>query len=125
MALALWQGGFYERLVSLVKQGLRKGMGCRLLYWDKLLIMLAEVEAMINTRPLTNVYSDFLSGFTLTPAHFLTGNLETVIPICSYDVDDPVYQPQRDAADLLTEEEPEAIGPVLADMGTRLFIDTL
>ena len=35
-ALTPWQGGFYERLVSLAKQGLRKGMGRRLLYWDKL-----------------------------------------------------------------------------------------
>ena len=59
-ALAPWQGGFYERLVSLVKQGLRKGIGRRLLYWDKLLTMLAEVEAIINTRPLTYVYGDFL-----------------------------------------------------------------
>ena len=79
--LALWQGGFYERLVSLVKQGLRKGVGHRLLYRDKLSTMLAEVEAIINTRPLTYVYGDFLSGFTLTPADFLTGNLDTVILI--------------------------------------------
>ena len=102
-ALAPWQGGFYERLVSLVKQGLRKGMGRRLLYWDKLLTMLTEVEAMINTRPLTYVYGDFLSGFTLTPAHFLTGRLETVIPVCSDDVKDPTYQPQRDSAELLID----------------------
>ena len=54
-ALAPWQGGFYERLVNLVKQGLRKGMSRRLLHWDKLLTMLAEVEAMINTSPLTYV----------------------------------------------------------------------
>jgi len=69
-ALAPWQGGFYERLVGLVKQSLRRGIGCKLLHWDKLLTMLTEVEAIINTRPLTYVYGDFLSGFTLTPAHF-------------------------------------------------------
>ena len=27
-----WQGGFYERLIGLVKQGLRKGIGHKLLY---------------------------------------------------------------------------------------------
>jgi len=59
--------------------------------------MLTEVEAMINICPLTYVYSDFLSGFTLTPAHFLTGKLETVIPACCDDVDDPIYQPHRDS----------------------------
>ena len=84
-ALAPWQGGFYERLVSLVKQGLRKGNDCKLLYWDELLTMLAEVEAFINTRPLTYVYGDFLSEFILTPAHFLTGNLDTVILFNSDD----------------------------------------
>ena len=42
--------------------------------------MMTEVEAIINTHPLTYVYGDFSSGFTLTPAHFLTGNLDTVIP---------------------------------------------
>ena len=65
--LAPCQGGFYERLVDLVNQGLRKGIGRKLLLWDKLI---TEVEAIINTHPFTYVYGDFLSGFTLTPAHF-------------------------------------------------------
>ena len=50
VALAPWQGGFYEGLVGMVK---RMGMGRRLLYWDKLITLLSEVEAIINTRPLT------------------------------------------------------------------------
>ena len=99
-ALAPWQGGFYERLVSLVKQGLRKGIGHRLSYWDKLL---AEVEAIINTHPLTYVYGDFLSGFTLTPAHFLTGNLDTVIPFNCDDHKDIEYQPKKDSAQDLAD----------------------
>ena len=36
-ALAPWQGDFYERLVDLVKQGLRKRIGRKLLLWDKLI----------------------------------------------------------------------------------------
>ena len=52
-AFTPWQGGFYEHLIGLVKQSLRKGKGRKLLYWDKLLTLLTEVEAIVNTRPLT------------------------------------------------------------------------
>ena len=58
-AMAPWRGGFYERLVGLVKQGLRKEIGHKLLSWDKLITMITEVEAVINTRPLTYMYGDF------------------------------------------------------------------
>ena len=47
-ALAPWQGSFYECLVGLVKQGLRKGICRKLLSWDKLITMITEVEAIIN-----------------------------------------------------------------------------
>ena len=63
-AMAPWRGGFYERLVGLVKQGLRKEIGRELLSWDKFITMITKVEAIINTCPLTYVYGDFLSGFT-------------------------------------------------------------
>ena len=94
---------FYERLVSLVKQGVRKGIGRKLLSWDKLLTMVTEVEAIVNTRPLTYVYGDFLSGFTLTPVHFLTGNLDTVIPFNLDDCEDVEFQQRKDSAQDLTE----------------------
>ena len=90
--MAPWRGGFYEHLVGLVKQGLRKGIGRKLLSWDKLITMITEVEAIINTCPLTYVYGHFLSGFTLTPAHFLTANLDTVIPFNIDDCEDVDYQ---------------------------------
>ena len=102
-ALAPWQGGFYECLVGLVNQGLREGIGRKLLSWDKLVTMITEVEAIINTRPLTYVYGDILSGFTLTPAHFLTANLDTVIPFNIDDYEDVDFQQKRDSAQELTE----------------------
>ena len=91
-AMAYWRGGFYKRLVGLVKQGLKKEIGRKLLSWDKLITMITEVEAIINTRPLTYVHGDFLSGFTLTPAHFLTANLDNVIPFNIDDCEDVDYQ---------------------------------
>ena len=85
-ALAPWQGGFYERLIGMVKQSLRRGMGRKVLYWDKLTTLLVEVEAIINSRPLTYVGEDFKSGFVLTPTHFLTGNRDVILSCLDYTV---------------------------------------
>ena len=98
-------GGFYERLIGMVKQSLRKGIGSKLLYWDKLLTLLAEVEAIINTRPLTFVCDDFELGFVLTPTHFLTANRD-VIPFYAdefMDGENRDYYPRMDSAKELSE----------------------
>ena len=92
-ALAPWQGGFYERLVGLVKRCLRKGIGLKRLTLDQFVVMLAEVEAVINTRPLTYVYEEIESGFSLTPAHFLNANLRC-FPLMDTEVD---YSPTEDS----------------------------
>ena len=63
-------------------------MGRKLLYWDKLTTLLAEVEAILNTRPLTYVYEEFSSGFVLTPANFLIGDCNNIIPFSSDDIED-------------------------------------
>ena len=97
--IAPWQGGFYERLIGMVKQSLRKGMGRKVLYWDKLTTLLVEVEA---SHPLTYVGEDFESGFVLTPTHFLTGNRD-VIP-CYIDYSSDVdYFPKMDSVKELSE----------------------
>ena len=50
-ALSPWKGGFYERLVGLVKRSLIKGFGLKMLTLDQFEVILAEIEAVINTRP--------------------------------------------------------------------------
>jgi len=77
----IWQGGFYEHLIGMVKQSLGKGMERKVLHWDKLTTLLVEVEVIINSCPLSYVGEDFESGFVLTPTHFLTSNRD-VIPCC-------------------------------------------
>ena len=59
-------GGFYERLVGTVNGALKKSIGKICLTEKKLETFLAEVEAVIYSRPL--VSEDFGSGFSLTPA---------------------------------------------------------
>ena len=92
-ALSPWKGGFYERLVGLVKRSLRKGFGLKKLTLDQFEVILAEIEAVINTRPLTYIYEEFQSGFSLTPAHFLNANLRS-FPLMDTEVD---YSPSEDS----------------------------
>ncbi|XP_065891658.1 uncharacterized protein [Dysidea avara] len=86
-ALAPWQGGFYERLVGLVKRSLRKAMGQRRFTIDQLITILTEVEAIVNMRPLTYVYDEIYSDFTLTPAHFLMSRFQPLL-LSTADSDD-------------------------------------
>ena len=67
-------GGFYKRLIGLVKRSLRKAIGKLCLTNDQLLTVLKEAEAIINSRPLVYMGDDINSGITLTPAHSLSLN---------------------------------------------------
>ena len=79
------------------QESLKKGNGPEsILYWDKLITLLTEVEAIINTRPLTYVHEDFQSSFVLTPSHFLTGSYNNAIPFDTDDSDE--YIPKLDSA---------------------------
>ena len=70
---APWWGGWWERLVGSVKTALRRSIGKQSLSRTELETALHEVEACINSRPLTFVGDDLDSGRPLTPSHFLLG----------------------------------------------------
>lgn len=50
---AAWWGGFWERLIRTVKTSLRKILGKAKLTPEELTTVLYEVEAVVNSRPLT------------------------------------------------------------------------
>ena len=69
---APWWGGFYERLVQLVKRCLRKILLKARVTLDELNTIVIEVESILNDRPLTYVDSE-LCEETLTPNHLNYG----------------------------------------------------
>lgn len=77
---AAWWGGMWERLVRTVKTCLRKVLGKASLSFEELQTLICEVEAVVNSRPLTYVYAESSEPSSLTPAHFLTGQRITTLP---------------------------------------------
>ena len=101
--MAPWMGGFYERLVGLVKRAMRKTIQRKLLTVIQLQTILKEVEATINARPLVYVGDDLESNITLTPQHFLSLNPYTGIPEIENDQDDPDYSPYESSSGRLLQ----------------------
>ncbi|GFR10983.1 integrase catalytic domain-containing protein [Trichonephila clavata] len=64
-------GGFYKRMVKTVKEPLRKILGRSLLSFEELTTLLAEIENIVNLRPLTYVSDDKDDPESLKPAPFL------------------------------------------------------
>ena len=67
-----WWGGFYERLVHVIKNTLRMVLGNTSITFEELTTILIEVESVINSRPLTYI-SDYDIVEALTPYHLLFG----------------------------------------------------
>ena len=70
---APWYGGFWERLIGLTKQAIKKTLGRTLISLDQLQTVVVEIESMLNDRPLTYVSSDLLDPQPLTLSHLLYG----------------------------------------------------
>ena len=67
-----WWGGFYERLIGVMKNLLKKAMGRARLTYDDILTILVEIESIINSRPLTYMSDKHDESF-ITPYHLIYG----------------------------------------------------
>ena len=73
-------GGSWERLIKTFKIAFYKVIGTRALDDETLSTFTCEVEAMMNSRPLTHVSSDPTDDEPLTPNHLLLGRPTNNLP---------------------------------------------
>lgn len=69
---APWWGGAFERLVRSTKRCLKKVIGRACFTLDELLTSVIEIEAIINSRPLSYIAAEDTEE-PLTPSHLLIG----------------------------------------------------
>ncbi|XP_006811853.1 uncharacterized protein LOC102800452 [Saccoglossus kowalevskii] len=92
---APWYGGFWERLIGLTKNAIKKTLGRALITFDELSTLVTEIEAVLNDRPLTYVSSSINDNIALTPNHLLHGRTLTSLPyieVTDDEIRDPTYQ---------------------------------
>lgn len=89
---APWWGGVFERLIKSVKRCLRKTIGQANLSYDELLTTLAEVEMIVNSRPLSYVSTEDVEE-PFTPSHLLVGRRALSLPDTTFqhEIDEDEY----------------------------------
>ena len=73
MSRAPWWGGFFERLISIMKRVLAKKIGRALLQYHQLEEVLLDLECFMNNRPLC-YYGEEFDQTALTPSILLRGS---------------------------------------------------
>ncbi|UYV85094.1 hypothetical protein LAZ67_X004553 [Cordylochernes scorpioides] len=77
---ACWWGGFWERMIGIVKQILRSVLGSARVTNEELQTLLCDVEAVVNNRPLTYVSEDVDELAPLTPNKLSNNCGSSIIP---------------------------------------------
>ncbi|XP_071635052.1 uncharacterized protein [Temnothorax longispinosus] len=73
-------GGKWEAGVKSVKFHLKRTIGNTLLTYEEFSTVLAQIEAILNSRPLCRMSDDPDDLSILTPGHFLIGNSIATVP---------------------------------------------
>ncbi|GFY35637.1 integrase catalytic domain-containing protein [Trichonephila clavipes] len=72
-------GGIWESGIRSIKFHLKRVLGETILTFEELTTLLTQIEGLLNSRPLSYVNdSDIECISTLTPSHFLTGDVLSV-----------------------------------------------
>lgn len=78
-------GGLWEAGVKSTKFHLRRVVGDSTLTFEELTTVLTQIEACLNSRPLSVLPNDHIDPLPLTPGHFLIGEPLLVVPERNYE----------------------------------------
>ncbi|XP_035228797.1 uncharacterized protein LOC118200913, partial [Stegodyphus dumicola] len=81
---AAWWGGWWERLVRMVKENLRRVLGRTSLNYEELYTILCDCEQVINSRSISYVSEDNQDPSPLTPMMFLQELPSSGVPDMDY-----------------------------------------
>ena len=93
---APWYGGFWERLIGLTKNVLKKVLGRSFITFEALQTLAVEIEGTLNDRPLTYLSADLGDPDPLTPSHLLYGRRIMSLPYTTMEdgeISDPTFLP--------------------------------
>ena len=76
---APWWGGIFERMVKSTKRCLKKIVGRANFCYDEMHTAVVEIEAIVNSRPLTFLCADDIEE-PLTPSHLIVGRRLLSLP---------------------------------------------
>lgn len=77
---AAWWGGWWERLIGIVKRLLRRTLGRSSLTYSEMETVLCDCESVVNSRPLTYTADNSNELGAITPAMFLMDIREAAVP---------------------------------------------
>ncbi|VDO05251.1 unnamed protein product [Haemonchus placei] len=92
--LSPWKGGFYERMIGIMKSILKKTSRRKAIHEYEFATVVPECEAMVNTRPLTYSGSTVDDSVVLRPIDFIIPYANVnLLPSTETDSEDPDYCP--------------------------------
>lgn len=77
---APWMGGFIERVVGLFKSAVRRVVGRAMLDFQEFLTLIYEINAVLNSRPISYVYDTVGEEDPITPSKLWCGKNVTLFP---------------------------------------------
>ena len=75
-----WWGGYIERQVQTVKRSLMKVIGSAVLTFEEYTTFLYEVEALVNSRPISVIHDGVDEGEPISPSMLISGRSLVQVP---------------------------------------------